>query len=300
MYKSKNVTVGIYGKNDLSFFPFPFEKNVVIWCYQYMKLRKFLMTKEKFSWLVAVLCCLYFLYSLLLTILSTDFPSIQFVLALLSSIIAFALFKNFSIGIKLSIIFSILIIVFIGILLIFNNTEFNMLMCVAIIPSCIISIYIKNRVCEFSNEKLNSSRSLGKSIGTKILSIIYFVSILSLVLAVFFIDQNTYTPYLFNTNLFLVVLYGVMFFIGNEIARKIAVVFPFVLLYYNIIYISLLWDGLSVGFLGDLVPMMFSIYGFAIFIILFLLSLPHYKWKKKVKVIETVTDKVTKDDVDND
>jgi hypothetical protein len=230
---------------------------------------------------------------------------------LLSSIIAFTLFKNFSIGIKQSIIFSILIIVFTGILFILNNigfninifgennTDFSILMCVAIIPSCIISIYMKNKVCEFSNEKLNNSRSLDQSIGMKILSIIYFFSILSLVLSVFCFDQNN-TIYFLNTILFLVILYGVMFFVGNEVARKIAVVFPFVLLFYIIIYISLLWDWLTDGFLGALPLYLSSIYGFAIFIILFLLSLPQYNWKKKVKVIETDTDKVTKDDVDND
>jgi hypothetical protein len=183
---------------------------------------------------------------------------------------------------------------------ILDNTEFSILMFVAIIPSCIISIYMKNKMREFSDEKLNYSRRLGDSIGKKILSIIYFVSILSLVLYVISFERNPNAIYLLNMVLFLVIFYGVMFFVGNEVARKIAVVFPFVLLFYMIIYILLLWNWLTTGFLGALPLYISSICGFAIFIILFLLSLPQYNWKKKLKVVVTVTDKVAKDNIDND
>ncbi len=273
------------------------------------------MTKEKISWLIATLCCLYFIYSLLLTFLlqysSSNFPSVHFVIVLLSSIIAVTLFKKISIGIKLSITFSILIIAFTVILFILNNigfnikffyddnTELSILMCVAIVPSCIISIYLKDKVHEFSYERFNHSINLTKSIGIKILSIIYFTSILSLiVLSVFGLEQNTNTIYLFN--IILVIFYGVMFFVGNEVARKIAVVFPFVFLFYGITYILIFWDWLTDGFLGAAPLYISSIYGLGIFIILFLLSLPHYKWKKKIKIVETGTDIVVKNNIGND
>ncbi|MEI6519250.1 MAG: hypothetical protein WCO98_04325 [bacterium] len=258
------------------------------------------MTKEKFSWLVAMLCCSYFMYSMLITISSMysygNFPSIHFVLALLSSVIALTLFKKNSIGMKLSIIFPIVIITVNSL----SNTEFSILMYVAIIPSFIISLYLKDKVREFSDEILNDSGKSGKSVGMKILSIIYSVSILSLVLSVFYFDQNINVIYFLSIISFLVIFHGMLFYVGNEVARKIAVLFPFVLLFYLILFILTSWNSLTDGFFGALQLYISSIYGFAIFIILFLLSLPHYKWKKKLKVAESVTDIIAKNDTHND
>jgi uncharacterized membrane protein len=45
---------------------------------------------------------------------------------------------------------------------------------------------------------------------------------------------------------------------------------------------------------------MYYVADIIIFIVLFLLSLPHYNWKKKMQEVEAVTDIVAKDDTHND
>jgi hypothetical protein len=259
------------------------------------------MTKEKFSWLAAVLCCLYFIYSqVILNISMMEHDNISvlcLIYILVSLLIAVLIAKKTIIGIILSILFPVAVIVFM--IIDKFSIEWSLILCVLIFPSIIIGSHMFKYQLNEDNKKVDSEKSgrnnnLLKTILFLIYSlVIFFYMMLSTnffndYFNIFGLSRSSYIE-IYKIIIFLLIFYYTVSVIKkNETARKISISFPFVLFYA--ITLNLTLYGMKTGFFYDNGLMfgppfwMYYVADIIIFITLWLLSLPYYY--KKIKVME--------------
>jgi hypothetical protein len=266
-----------------------------------------MMIREKESWLAAFLCCIYVVYSqAFVLIFIHGFDNGVSVL----SKVYIAVFILVSVLITKKTMFSIILTIIVPIAIIARGfSEINyfadsLLSLLLLFPSIICgSIMLKDKLKDKSKDenmiiKIDEPIKNNKPLDI-IISIVYSFAVAFFMI---FINDN------FNFNEEIVGIYKIIGLLliffhlisvlkKNEIACKISILFPYVIL-YDMSHIIYMYNIQSPQYISTWVS--WYILNISVFIILFLLSLPHYNWKKKLKKVETVPDKVAKDDVDND
>ncbi len=281
------------------------------------------MTK-KTSWLVAYLCSIYLIYSQLIVIFSLYLYGKSLIesgiVIITAIVIAMLVARQNIIGVALSVLFPITVICLIvsggiipGFPGVFNEmiTTSGLLTCITLLgfpllPSVALGIIIFNKIIKKDKDTdLIDQSSLEKRTLLKSMTLyIYLLVMIGFFYATSFAQRDTkfYIVFSYNTVMFFLILYyGYFLLKGNEMARKIQISFPITLLFVILImalgtFVNLVsgnpWDGITL-----VINILFLGTGF---VFLFPLSLVNYNWKKKMLMVETITNIGAKDDSHND